>query len=116
VFLACIAIGVAAIGAVNGVARSITTGIETEGASILGGDIRFELNQREASPVELAYLKSLGRVSVTSGLRSMALRSDETDQALVELKAVDSAWPLYGAVTTQPQLPVADIITGSGIR
>jgi putative ABC transport system permease protein len=114
VFLACIAIGVAAIGAVNGVARSITTGIETEGASILGGDIRFELNQREASPEELTYLKSLGRVSVTSGLRSMALRSDETDQALVELKAVDSAWPLYGAVTTQPQLPVADIITGSG--
>jgi putative ABC transport system permease protein len=114
VFLACIAIGVAAIGAVNGVARSITTGIETEGASILGGDIRFELNQREATPEELAYLQSLGRVSITSGLRSMALRSDETDQALVELKAVDGAWPLYGTVTTEPPLPVKDIVTGTG--
>jgi putative ABC transport system permease protein len=29
VFLACIAIGVAAIGAVNGVARSITTGLNS---------------------------------------------------------------------------------------
>jgi putative ABC transport system permease protein len=113
VFLACIAIGVAAIGAVNGVARSITTAIETEGASILGGDIRFELNQREATTEELAYLDTLGRVSMTSGLRSMALKSDETDQALVELKAVDAAWPLYGTVTTEPQLPVSDIISGS---
>ena len=114
VFLACIAIGVAAIGAVNGVARSITTGIESEGASILGGDIRFELNQREASPEELTYLKSLGRVSVTSGLRSMALRSDETDQALVELKAVDAAWPLYGAIVTEPITPLPDILAGQG--
>jgi putative ABC transport system permease protein len=114
VFLACIAIGVAAIGAVNGVARSITTGIETEGASILGGDIRFELNQREATPEELKYLQSLGRLSATAGLRSMALRVDETDQALVELKAVDGAWPLYGTLITDPQMPVADIISGSG--
>ena len=114
VFLACIAIGVAAIGAVNGVARSITTGIESEGASILGGDIRFELNQREASPEELTYLKSLGRVSVTSGLRSMALRSDETDQALVELKAVDAAWPLYGAIVTEPITPLPDVLAGQG--
>ena len=114
VFLACIAIGVAAIGAVNGVARSITTGIESEGASILGGDIRFELNQREATPEELAYLRGLGSVSATSGLRSMALRSDETDQALVELKAVDNAWPLYGTATTEPQMSVADIVAGSG--
>ncbi|MGL4406306.1 MAG: ABC transporter permease, partial [Notoacmeibacter sp.] len=114
VFLACIAIGVAAIGAVNGVARSITTAIETEGSSILGGDIRFELNQREANNDELLYLKSLGAISATAGLRSMALRSDETDQALVELKAVDGAWPLYGAVVTEPQSDIANLLAGSG--
>ncbi|MGL4406579.1 MAG: ABC transporter permease [Notoacmeibacter sp.] len=114
VFLACIAIGVAAIGAVNGVAQSITTAIETEGASILGGDIRFELNQREATPEELNYLNALGKISATSGLRSMALRADETDQTMVELKAVDIAWPLYGAVGTEPQMPVADVISGTG--
>ncbi len=113
VFLACIAIGVGAIGAVNGVAQSIMTGIETEGAGILGGDIRFELNQREANPEELAYLQSLGRISASSGLRSMVLRPDQTDQALVELKAVDAAWPLYGTVVTQPQMPVAAILAGS---
>jgi putative ABC transport system permease protein len=105
VFLACIAIGVAAIAAVNGVSRSITAAIESEGATILGGDIRFELNQRLATDAERAFLDSLGRVSHTSGLRSMALREDETNQALVELKAVDAAWPLYGDLGTEPALP-----------
>jgi putative ABC transport system permease protein len=109
VFLACIAIGVAAIAAVNGVGRAITTGIEKEGASLLGGDIRFELNQRLATDTERQWLQSLGRVSQTAGLRSMALREDQTDQAVVELKAVDAAWPLYGALVTEPALPRQDL-------
>jgi putative ABC transport system permease protein len=114
VFLACIAIGVAAIAAVNGVGRSITTAIEREGASILGGDIRFELNQRQATSEERAFLEGLGRVTHTAGLRSMALRADETDQALVELKAVDAAWPLYGALVTTPELERAALFGAVG--
>ncbi|MCU0831334.1 MAG: ABC transporter permease [Rhizobiaceae bacterium] len=114
VFLACIAIGVAAIAAVNGVGRSITTAIEREGASILGGDIRFELNQREATADERVFLDGLGRVTHTAGLRSMALRADEADQALVELKAVDAAWPLYGALGTEPALDRAALFAQSG--
>ena len=46
IFITCIALGVAAIGGVNSVARSITAGVAEEGQSLLGGDIRFELNQR----------------------------------------------------------------------
>ena len=46
IFLACIALGVAAIGGVNSVARSVSTGIASEGQSILGGDVSFGLNQR----------------------------------------------------------------------
>ena len=49
IFLTCIALGVAAIGGVNSVARSITAGVANEGQALLGGDMRFELNQREAS-------------------------------------------------------------------
>ena len=52
IFLTCIALGVAAIGGVNSVARSITAGIAEEGQSLLGGDIRFELNQRQATAAE----------------------------------------------------------------
>ena len=55
IFLTCIALGVAAIGGVNSVARSITAGVANEGQSLLGGDMRFELNQREASEAENGF-------------------------------------------------------------
>lgn len=106
IFLACIAIGVAAIAGVNGVALSITRAIESEGATILGGDIRFELNQRTVTADERDFLARSGRLSEVAGLRSMALKLDRSDQALVEVKAVDSAWPLYGAATLVPAVPL----------
>ena len=38
-------------------------------------------------------------------MRSMARLEDGSDQALVEAKAVDAAYPLYGALVTEPALP-----------
>ncbi len=104
VFLACIALGVAAIGGVNSVARSISSAVESQGQELLGADIRFELNQREADASELAWLSSLGQVAVSANMRSMARLPDGSDQALVEAKAVDGAYPLYGELVTQPAL------------
>ncbi|TWG97904.1 putative ABC transport system permease protein [Mesorhizobium sp. J18] len=105
VFLACIALGVAAIGGVNSVARAIGTGVAGQGQELLGGDIRFQLNQREASEAELAFLEGLGTLAVSANMRSMARLEDGSDQALVEVKAVDAAYPLYGALVTEPALP-----------
>ena len=102
VFLACIALGTAAIGGVNAVSQAITQGIETEGATILGGDVRFELNQRDATAEERAYLDSIGTVAVSSDSRSMARLTDQSDQTLVELKSVDELYPLYGTFETEP--------------
>ncbi len=63
IFLACIALGVAAIGGVNSVARSVSTGIASEGQSILGGDVSFALNQREATAEERAFIAKQGRMA-----------------------------------------------------
>jgi len=109
IFIACIALGVGAIGGVNSVARSITQSVSAQGQTLLGADIRFELNQREASAAERAFLDSLGEVAVSAGRRSMARLEDGSDQALVELKAVDAAYPLYGRLETSPALPNADL-------
>ena len=49
IFLACIALGVAAIASVSSLSRSLTEGITREGRRILGGDMAFSLLQREAS-------------------------------------------------------------------
>jgi putative ABC transport system permease protein len=101
VFIACIALGVAAIAGVASVARGMTEGIAREGQVILGGDISFTLTQRQASAEERAWLDKLGTVSEVATLRGMARRADGSDQALVEVKAVDSPYPLYGAVTVE---------------
>ncbi|MCL7997209.1 ABC transporter permease [Brucella sp. 21LCYQ03] len=109
IFLACIALGVAAIGGVNSVARSVSTGIAAEGQSILGGDVSFALNQREASAEERAFIDSQGTVAESATMRSMARLPDGSDQSLVEVKAVDAVYPLYGALKVAPELSFEDM-------
>lgn len=96
IFVGCIALGVAAIGGVNSVARSITQGISSEGQAILGGDLSFSLVQRQANDEQLAFLDSVGEVTSLVTMRAMARLPDGSDQTLVELKAVDEVYPVYG--------------------
>lgn len=111
IFLACIALGTGAIAAVNSVSTAITDSISSEGRTLLAGDIRFELNNREASGEEMRFLQGLGTVSVSTVLRSMARLPDGSDQSLVEVKAVDDAYPLYGKLASEPDLPASDLLT-----
>ncbi|EAV41649.1 possible ABC transporter permeases [Stappia aggregata IAM 12614] len=96
IFIACIALGVAAIAGVTSVSRALTEGISREGQTILGGDLDFSLIHREADAEQLDYLNSLGEVSRVATMRAMARRPETGDQALVELKAIDNPYPLYG--------------------
>nr|CAD6620316.1 ABC transporter permease [Rhizobium sp. Khangiran2] len=114
IFLACIALGTGAIAAVNSVSRAITGAIATQGQDILAGDIRFELDNREAAPEELAFLQGLGELSVSTGLRSMARVPNGSDQGLVEVKAVDGAYPLYGEFEAEPNRPLAELLQQDG--
>ena len=56
VFLACIALGVAAIAGVNSVASSITDGIAEQGQTILGGDVAATLVQQPLPEAQFAFL------------------------------------------------------------
>ena len=104
VFLTCIALGVAAIGGVNSVAEAIGASVSGQGRILLGGDLRYELNQRAADAAERTYFDGLGAVSESATMRSMARLPDGSDQGLVEVKAVDVAYPLYGKLGTDPEL------------
>lgn len=109
VFIACIALGVMAIAGVGSVAASLGDGLAREGRTLLGGDAAFSLIQREATPNEVAFLRSRGDVSVAATMRGMA-RTDDGRSALVELKAVDGAYPLLGDLKLEPPMPVADLL------
>ncbi len=109
VFIACIALGVMAIAGVGSVAASLGEGLAREGRTLLGGDAAFSLIQREAKPEEVAFLRARGIVSVAATLRGMA-RTEDGKLALVELKAVDSSYPMLGEVTLDPNMPVPDLL------
>ncbi|MCJ8520167.1 putative ABC transport system permease protein [Pseudorhizobium tarimense] len=114
IFLACIALGTGAIAAVNSVSRAITGAIASQGQEILAGDMRFELDNREATAEEMVFLKSLGDVSISTSLRSMARVADGSEQGLVEIKAVDDAYPLYGMFEADPDRPLDDLLRPDG--
>jgi putative ABC transport system permease protein len=101
IFIACIALGVTAIAAVGSIANSLAEGLAREGRVIIGGDVAFSLIQRESSAAERAFLMSRGELSSAATMRAMA-RTADGRSALVELKAVDGAYPLYGTVVTEP--------------
>ena len=109
VFISCIALGVAAIAGVGSFARSLGDGLAREGRIILGGDASFSLMAREASAPERKFLDDNGRVSVAATMRAMA-RAADGQTALVELKAVDGAYPLYGDVALDPASRLADAL------
>ena len=113
VFVACIVLGVMAIAGVGSVAKSLSDGLSSAGRVILGGDLAFSLVQREASGEEQAFLGAHGVVSVAAALPTMA-RTDDGRAALVELKAVDGAYPLFGAVVTNPAMPLPALLARQG--
>src|SRR5262249_29445635 len=106
VFIACIALGVMAIAGVGSVASALAEGLALEGRVILGGALAFSPSLREASADERAFLDHRGRVSPAATMRAMA-RAQDGRTALVEVKAVDAGYPLYGSVALDPQQPLA---------
>jgi putative ABC transport system permease protein len=92
----CVFLGVATLAAIGSLSTAITSEISARGRVILGGDLQAGMNQRQATPEELAAMREAGSVSTTVRLRAMARRGDEA--VLSELKGVDAAYPLYGAL------------------
>ena len=117
VFLACLILGVAAIAAIGSVRESIQSGLEREGATILGGDAELELTYRFAEPEELAWMQANATaLAELVDFRSMAVfgEGDEAERGLTQVKGVDSAYPLLGAVRLSPEISLAQALAGSG--
>ncbi len=104
VFMACLILGVTAIAAIGSLTRAIQEGLEREGQSILGGDIEVNIYQREATPESINWFNETGDMSSSARLRTMARVDGAPSSTLVELRAVDNQYPLYGAFETTPTL------------
>lgn len=106
VFWLCLMLGVAVIAAVGSVSEAVARGLGADARSLLGGDLEVRINQREATPEQLALMRQAGAVSRVTELRTMVRTEGNTARRLAELKAVDARYPLYGAVELDPPQPL----------
>ncbi len=96
VFIACLALGVAVIAGVGSLSASVGAGLKADARAMLGGDVELHLVHREATAEQRAYLAKSGALSEVADMRAMARTLDGAQRSLIELKAVDKAYPLYG--------------------
>jgi len=109
IFMACLILGVTAIAAIGSLTRAIQDGMEREGQSILGGDLEINIFQQSIEPDALALISSKGIVSTSSRLRTMAQSGTSAGSTLVELRAIDTLYPLYGEFKTSTGLSHANL-------
>jgi putative ABC transport system permease protein len=119
IVLACLALGVAAIAAVGTLRAGVEQGLAHDGARILGGTIEV---QGGAQPLPQTLREWVhahgGRTSDIVTLRSMLIVPEAngvTDRQLVELKAVDGAWPLVGSAAFAPTQTTAAALADGGV-
>ena len=100
VFLGCLALGVAAIAGVQSTASSIVTGLRADGREILGGDLALRAVYRDLAPDHRALIERTAAATTHFvEMRTMARLPDDAETGvLVELKAVDGRYPLFGRV------------------
>ncbi|MBW6400610.1 FtsX-like permease family protein [Roseomonas sp. HJA6] len=102
IVLACLALGVAAITAVGTLRAGIEAGIATDGAKLLGGEVEVASQQGPLPQAALDWLtQHSARLSRVTSMRAMAVAPDG-DRTLVELKAVDDFYPLFGELVLDP--------------
>ncbi len=112
IVLACLALGVAAIAAVGSLRAGIDAGLASEGRRMLGGDIEVQTGGVPIPEGLRTWLEARGaRTSQVVQMRSMLIAPNQ-ERVLVELKAVDGAYPLVGAATLEGGTPLAQALAG----
>ena len=110
-FIACLALGVAAIAAILSFSRAVEEGLRADAREILSGDIAVSLLYREATPEQIDYMKSRGELVRWIDSRAMARPVKPDGRAtLVQLKAVERGYPLYGSIELKDGLSLADAL------
>ena len=118
-FVACIAVGVAAIVLVAGLSDSVTGGIKGEGRRLLAADVAVE--GRRPIPAELDGIVSewtkqrfgqtadIKRADVREFVSVVAAPAGDKSQ-LAELKIVRGGYPFYGGLKLDPPRPLGDLL------
>lgn len=100
ILIACLALGVMAVGTVSAVRSAVETAITRDATSILGGDLEVRAPRVDIDPAVLTALEELGSVNREVQLNSQARKGDLT--AFLSLRGVGPLYPLVGEVNLLP--------------
>lgn len=110
ILIACLALGVGTIASVQSLSRDVLSGIDSQGRTLLGGDVAVRMIYRPVDTQQRTELETLGAVSESVDLRGMARTADGEKSTLVEVKAADGLYPLVGQVRLSPADPLHDVL------
>lgn len=104
-YAGAISLGVAALVAITSFRADVTAALEAESRGLLGADV--ELHSRapldSAVSADLDSLRRTGaRVALMTSFASMAYAPATGATRLVQVRAVGSGYPFYGAIETEP--------------
>ena len=112
IVLACLALGVAAIAAVGSLRAAVNEGLASNGAELLGGDLAIDGGAQPLPDALRPFLTARGgKISAIVTMRSL-LVAPSGERQLIDLKAVDGAYPLIGTVGLDPAMPIAQALDG----
>jgi putative ABC transport system permease protein len=116
-FLVCVAVGVSALVSISLFATHVEHAVSKQAKGLLGGDLEIRsshpLSEESRAVVDSLHQRAVETTHVTE-LVAMAARPDAAGSGnstqIVELKAVDPGYPLYGVLKVEPALPLERLL------
>ncbi|MCH2037942.1 MAG: ABC transporter permease, partial [Rickettsiales bacterium] len=113
VFVACLVLGVAIMATVNSIGSVVKRALQDEAQGLLGGHMEIRIRGVQATQEQEEFMSKYGKVSYVATLRSM-LHVGESN-TLVEVKAIDDAYPLIGELLFNEDITTEDAFKDNGI-
>ena len=109
-------LGVATTAAVGSLGEALKAGLARDARMILGGDVELTQFSQPLRQEVTDYLEAnVSALSHVVTMRGMAHLEDGSSRSLIELKAVDGAYPLVDRVRLEGAMPLADALSGGGV-
>jgi putative ABC transport system permease protein len=119
-FVACLAVGVAAVVSVAGLSAALAEGVRREARQLLAADI--SISSFRPLPDELREFldlrPELQRTEIKELVTMAAAAQSSRDPGsshLVELKVVEGTYPFYGVLEIEPAGPLESLLSGEAV-
>jgi putative ABC transport system permease protein len=98
------------IAAVGSLRAAVDAGLAADGRRILGGDVAIDAGNTPLPDTLRQWLRERGATTSNVTMMRSLLVAPSGERTLIELKAVDAAWPLVGQAQATPPQSIAQAL------